>query len=150
MGEHSHQHHRPPVGKDPATATPPTQLGYLYPDNDILAVVDDRATGERALAALRQRGVSAGDMDVIPGDWFIERMNELRDRQRLRRLVGFSDERDIIQGYVDEAEKGHCLVMVHAAEASLIESARQVLVSIGARDLHHWERFTIARLSERL
>jgi hypothetical protein len=149
MAEPSHPQHRPQVGQDPATAAqPPTELGYLYPENDILAVVDDQATGERALAALRQNGVSLDDMDLLAGDWFVERMTELRDRHRLKQLVGFSDERDILQGYVDEAEKGHCLVMVHAAEPRLIESVRQVLVSIGAHDLHHWERFTITSLSE--
>jgi hypothetical protein len=147
MAEPSHPQHRPPVGQDPATAPPPpTELGYLYPQNDILAVVDDRATGERALTALRQSGVPPTDMDLLAGDWFLESMNKLHGRHRLRRLVGFSDERDIIQGYVNAAEQGHCLVVVHAPERSLIESVRQVLVSYGAHDLHHWKRFTITTL----
>jgi hypothetical protein len=150
MAEPSHAQHRARDGQDPATAAPPpTEFGYLYPENDILAVVDDQATGERALTALQQKGVSSSDMDLLAGDWFVERMDKLRDSHRLMRLAGsFSDERDIIQEYVQEAEQGHCLVVVHAAEPSLIESVRQILVSIGAHDLHHWERFTITRLSE--
>jgi hypothetical protein len=134
---------------DPHTApSPPTEFGHLYPKNDILAVVDDRATGERALAALRQEGVPAGDMDLLAGGWFVERMRGLRERHRLVRLLALSDESDLIRGYVDEAESGHHLIAVHVAEPSVAERVRRVLVAHGARHLLHWERLTVTELSE--
>jgi hypothetical protein len=149
MAPPSHADHRPPVGQDLATAPPPpTEVGFLYPENDVLAVVDDRATGERALAALQQAGIPAGDMDLLPGGWFVERMRALRRRHRLLQLLAFSDERDLIRGYVDEAANGHSLVTVHAAEPSVLERVRQVLVAHGARHLLHWERFTVTDLPD--
>jgi hypothetical protein len=149
MASPSHADHRPPVGQDPATApSPPIELGYLYPENDVLAVVDDRATGERALAALRQTGVPAGDMDLLPGGWFVERMRTLRRRHRLLQLLALSDEGDLIRGYVEEAESGHHLIAVHAAESGVVERVRGVLAAHGARHLLHWERFTVTDLSE--
>jgi 3-hydroxyisobutyrate dehydrogenase len=145
----SHADHRPPVGQDPATApSPPTELGYLYPENDILAVVEDRTTGERALAALREAGVPDGDMDLLAGGWFVERMRTLRKRHGLLQLLGLSDERDLIQGYVEEAGNGHHLIAVHATEPTVVERVRRVLVAHGARHLLHWERFTVTDLSD--
>jgi hypothetical protein len=149
MQSRSHADHRPPVGEDPATApSPPTEMGYLYPENDVLAVVDDRATGERALAALREAGVQAGDMDLLEGGWFAEGMRRLRNRHRILQLLMLSDERDLIQGYLEDAENGHHLITVHAAEPSVLERVRQVLVAHGARHLLHWERFTVTELSD--
>jgi hypothetical protein len=149
MARPSHADHRPPVGQDPETApSPPIEFGYLYPENDILAVVDDRTTGERALEALRQNGVPAGDMDLLPGGWFIERMRGLRERHGFLHLLALSDERDLIRGYVEEAESGHHLIAVHAAEPSVVERVRRVLVAHGARHLLHWERLTVTDLSE--
>ncbi|MDB5067948.1 MAG: hypothetical protein JWM18_4382 [Chloroflexi bacterium] len=149
MARPSHADHRPPVGQDPATAPPPpTEFGYLYPENDILALVDDRATGERALSALREAGVPAGDMDLIPGGWFVDKMRTLRQRHGLLQLLTFSDERDLIQGYVEGAESGHHLVAVHAADPSVVQRVRLVLVANGARHLLHWERFTVTELPD--
>jgi hypothetical protein len=149
MARRSHADHRPPVGQDPATAPPPpTEFGHLYPENDVLALVDDRVTGERALAALREAGVPAGDMDLIPGGWFVDKMRTLRERHGLLQLLTFSDERDLIQGYVEEAESGHHLVAVHAADPSVVQRVRLVLVAHGARHLLHWERFTVTELSD--
>lgn len=149
MARPSHADHRPPVGQDPAAAPPPPiELGYLYPENDVLAVVDDRAAGERALAALRRAGVPAGDMDLLPGGWFVERMRTLRRRHRLLQLLALSDEGDLIRGYVEEAESGHHLIAVHAAEPGVVERVRGVLAAHGARHLLHWERLTVTDLSE--
>jgi hypothetical protein len=149
MAQPSHAEHRPPVGQDPATApSPPTELGYLYPENDVLAVVDDRATGERALAALRQAGVPAADMDLIASGWFVERMRTLRHRHDLLQLLALSDERDLLRGYVEEAESGHHLIAVHAAEAGVVERVRRVLAAHGARHMLHWERLTVTELSD--
>jgi hypothetical protein len=149
MAHPSHAGHRPPVGQDPDTApSPPTEFGYLYPESDILAVVDDRATGERVLAALRQDGIPAGDMDLLAGGWFVARMRGLRKHHRLLRLLALSDESDLIRGYVGEAESGHHLIAVHAAEPSVVERVRRVLMAHGARHLLHWERLTVTELSE--
>jgi hypothetical protein len=149
MARPSHAEHRPPVGQVPATApSPPTELGYLYPENDVLAVVDDRATGERALAALRQAGVPAADMDLLAGGWFVERMRTLRQRHGLLQLLALSDERDLLQGYVEEASSGHHLIAVHAAEPGVVERIRRLLAAHGARHMLHWERFTVTELPD--
>jgi hypothetical protein len=139
----------PADAQHPATLAPPsTEAGFPYPENDLLAVVDDRETGERALAALRQAGIPADDAELLSGGRFLDRVNSLRERHRLLQAIGLSDERDIIQGYVEEAEKGHCLVVVHAADPDVVQRVRHVLQDNGAHDLHHWERHTITDLSD--
>jgi hypothetical protein len=87
-------------------------------------------------------------MDLVPGGWFVEQMRALRERHGLLQLLALSDERDRIRGYVEEAESGHHLIAVHAAEPSAVERVRQVLIAHGARHLLHWERFTVTDLSE--
>ena len=92
MTEHSHAEHRPPVDKDPSELGPPppgtTAMGQFYPLHDILAVIDDRATAERAVQALKDAGVADDDVDLVDGPWFAEAVRGLgRRRGVLARLA---------------------------------------------------------------
>ena len=74
MTQSPHTEHRPPVGQDPVQAARdmPKAMGHLYPVGDILAVVDDRATAERLVQALKACGLPEGDVDLIDGAWFAQ------------------------------------------------------------------------------
>ena len=93
MTEHPHAEHRPPIDEDPSQVgqSAPTKLGQFYPLDDILAVVDDRTTAERAVQALKEAGVSDGDVDLLDGAWFAEAMRSARRQfgvaQRLAHLL---------------------------------------------------------------
>jgi hypothetical protein len=153
MTEHSHAEHRPPVDKDASTLGPPppgtTLAGAFYPMNDVLGVIHDRATAERAVQALREAGVPAGDVDLLDGPWFAEAMGSIERHggvgARLAALLQ-TDERRLVERYVAEAEQGHCIVAVHAPQPQGVERARRVLAAHGAREMRHYGRSVITDL----
>jgi len=151
MTEHSHAEHRPPVDEDPSQVgqAAPTKLGQFYPLDDILAVIDDRATAERAVQALKDAGVSDGNVDLLDGAWFAEAMRSARRQfgvaQRLAHLLP-TDESLLVRRYVAEADRGHAIVIVHAERPDEVESARSVLAAHGARELRHYGRHVIRDL----
>jgi len=151
MTEDAHAGHRPPVDEDPSQVgqAPPTMLGQFYPLDDILAVVENRPTGERAVQALKDAGVSKDDVDLLDGAWFAEAMRSARRQfgvaQRLAHLLP-TDESLLVQRYVAEADQGHVIVIVHAERPDDVERARSVLAAHGAREMRHYERLVIRDL----
>ena len=151
MSEDAHAEHRPPVDEDPANIgeTPPTKLGQFYPLDDILAVVEDRSTGERAVQALKDAGVSDGDVDLLDGAWFAEAMRSARRQfgvaQRLAHLLP-TDESLLVKRYMAEADRGRLIVIVHAPDPEDVERARSVLAMHGAREMRHYGRRVIRDL----
>jgi hypothetical protein len=151
MSVHSHAEHRWPVDEDPSQAWrgAPRKLGQFYPLDDIVAVIDDRAAAERAAQALKDAGVSDGDVDLVAGAWFAQAARSaVQQRGVLRRLAHLvpTDERVLVRQYVEEAEAGHFLVVVHAPSPDDVERARAVLAAHGAREMHHYERNVIRDL----
>ena len=53
MSEQPHSAHKPPYNT-------PSSFGVHYPVNDIVSVIDDRASAEQAVAELRAAGIPAG------------------------------------------------------------------------------------------
>jgi hypothetical protein len=149
MTDESHAGHRPPVGQDPAEARPPTSFGRLYPENDILAVVEDQATGDQALRALQQAGIPARDMDIMDAAWFLEVGRAFRERrsilQRLAALLA-AEEGTYTAEYEEEARQGHPLLVVHAADRATAERIGHVLRGHGARRLRYYARNTVTDL----
>jgi hypothetical protein len=148
MTEQSHASHRQPP--DPAQrGAVPHKMGEFYPIDDIVAVVEDQATGERAVRDLVQAGVPEGDIDLIEGAWFIEHGRELKEgeglAERLGRLVA-SEEHAYLREYEEEARQGHVLMAVHAADAETTEQVRRVLVAHGARRMRHYRERVIEDL----
>lgn len=149
--EHSHAEHRWPVDEDPSQAwhAAPTMLDRFYPMDDIVAVIDNRATGERAVQALKDAGVSDGDVDLVDGAWFAQAARSAVGQrgmvQRLTHLLP-TDETILARTYVEEAEREHDIIVVHAPSHDDVERARAVLAAHGAREMHHYGRHTIRDL----
>jgi hypothetical protein len=149
--EHSHAEHRWPIDEDPSQAwrTAPTKLDRFYPVDDIVAVIDDRPTAEHAVQALRDAGVSDGDLDLVDGGWFAQAAHSaVQQRGVMKRLAHLlpTDESDLAGRYVEAAECQHVLIVVHAPGQDDIERARAVLAAHGAREMHHYGRRTIRDL----
>ena len=148
MTERSHAEHRPPIDEDPSTGgqAAPTKLGLFYPLDDILAVIDDRATAERAVQALKDAGVSETEVDLLDGAWFAEALRSARRQfgvaQRLAHLLP-TDESLLVKRYVAEADQGHVIVIVHAERPDDVERARSVLAAHGAREMRHYRQRVI-------
>jgi hypothetical protein len=151
MTERSHAEHRPSVGEDPAQVgqDAPVKLGQFYPLDDILAVVEDRSTGERAVRALKDAGVSETDVDLLDGAWFAEAMRASGRRHGVASRIAAllpTDESLLVKRYVTEAEQGHLIVIVHAPRPEDVERARAVLAAHGAREMRHYERHVMRDL----
>jgi hypothetical protein len=151
MTEQSHAEHRWPVQEDPLQAgrAIPTKVDRFYPLDDIVAVITDRPTGERALQALRDAGVSDGDMDLVDGAWFAKAARSVVEhRGMVRRLSHLlpTDESLLAKQYVEEAEQGHVIILVHAPEQDDVERAQRILAADGAQDMHHYEPHVIRDL----
>jgi hypothetical protein len=58
--EHAGHAHTPP-------GPPPSSWGLIYPQGDILAVIDDCAESDRAAQALEAAGIPADDIFLIAG-----------------------------------------------------------------------------------
>ena len=153
MTDHSHAQHRPPVDQDASKLGPPppgtTVFGTFYPMHDLLAVIDDRATAERAVQALQEAGVPDGDIDLLDGPWFAEAMHSIERHggvgARLAALLQ-TDERRLVERYVADAEQGHCIVVVHAPQPEDVERARRVLAAHDAYGMRHYGRWVITDL----
>ena len=151
MTEHLHAEHRPPVDQDPSSVgrAAPVKLGQFYPLDDILAVVEDRSRGEQAAQALIDAGVPKGDVDLVDGAWFSEALRAAgRQHGIARRLAQFlpTDESLLVRLYMDEADQGHNIIIVHAPRREDIERAQAALASHGAREMRHYGRHVITDL----
>ena len=151
MTEHAHAEHRWPVEEDPSQAwrAAPTMLDRFYPLDDIVAVIDDRPTAERAVQVLKDAGVSDGDLDLVDGGWLAQAARSaVEHRGVVRRLAHLlpTDESLLTARYVQEAEEQHVLIVVHAPSRDDVDRARAVLAAHGAREMHHYERHTIRDL----
>jgi hypothetical protein len=86
MSERRHADHQPPERT-------PSSFGVFYPQDDIIAVIEDRSEAERAVESLRSAGIPADDIDLATGDQVLEYERERQRRQtlagRLGRAVSF-------------------------------------------------------------
>jgi hypothetical protein len=124
-------------------------MGVFYPLDDIIAVLQDQATGERTVQALVAAGIPAGDIDLIDGPWFIEHGRELQGERGFgQRLAGLlaSEERGYVKEYEDEARQGRTLIAVHAADVTTAERIRGVLVDNGASRMRYYREGIIQDL----
>ncbi len=131
---------------------PPTSLGNPYPLDDVVAVIDDRESAERAVRSLRDAGLPEDDVDLVDGPFAIEAFRSFRQhRGRLQRLEAwlssvFSDDATYAPIYQREAERGHYLVIAHAPRPEVVERVRQVLSAHGAHSMRHFELLTVTDL----
>jgi hypothetical protein len=137
------------MGQDSAHAMPPTKFGQFYPEHDVVGVVNDRAAGEQALQALQRVGVPDGDMDLIEPSWFLDAERRAAARrnvvQRLAALVA-SEEGSYAAEYIEEAEQGRFILVVHAQDRAHAEAIGAELKQHGAHRMRYYDRGTIEDL----
>jgi hypothetical protein len=152
MAEHTHAEHDPTRSTEETPIHPPTSFGVVYPKDDIIAVIADHAEAERAVQALQDAGIPADDIDLLEGKQLLEIERDLQARQtlagRVGRLLSFltSDEGAYQQQYVDEATKGHHILVVHAPESDVVERVQNVLVAHHARHARRYGALTVTDL----
>lgn len=148
-GSEEHESSTPPAGMP---AHPPTSFGVYYPEHDIVAVIDDHAEAEKAIQALIAAGIPADHVHQVEGKLLLERDHELRAHQSLAARVGrfvsfvMSDTGSYQQEYVDEAAKGHHLIIIQAPEPEDVDRVRDVLAAHHAHLARHYGSLAVADL----
>jgi hypothetical protein len=151
--KNGHAKHSARSALDPTRAnTPLTSLGNIYPRDDVIAVIDDRESAEQAVRALGDAGLPESDVDLVDGPSVVEASRSFEQhRGRLQRFEAwlssaFSDDAAYARAYVLEAERGHYLVIAHAAQPEVVECVSRVLRAYGAHDMRHYEWLTVTDL----
>src|SRR5882762_9705821 len=83
-----HAKHSPRRARDSGQAnTQPSSVGNIYPLDDVVAMIDDRESAERAVRSLRDAGLPEDDVDLVDGPFAVEAFRSFRQhRGRLQRL----------------------------------------------------------------
>lgn len=126
-----------------------------YPENDVLAVIDDPAQIDAAIAELRAAGVHVEDIQVVHGQDVIERVDASGAHCGLMKHVMWflasvlSEEREYAREYEAEGRAGHDLIAVHVHAADRIEQVRQILEAHGGHDIKFFGHWAISALPSR-
>ena len=137
-------------------ATPTKFLGTLladwYPDNYIVAVIDDLQEAERAVEALHQAGFGENEVRLFEGRHAASQIDDLeKQRGVLERAFTSvrsvaSDESIIAEDYEQEARLGHHIVAVYTAEQAQVDQAYHLLRGYHAHAIEHFGRWVITDL----
>jgi hypothetical protein len=150
LSDHTHAEHRPFVGQDPAHEhDAPTSMGQLYPQGDIMAVIDDRAEAERAVLSLKEAGVPEGDIDLVDGPRFLQSIQEIKDhRNPLESVLAMlaAEEGEVTKQLAEQAAQGHTIVVVHAQQTHVSDDVVQMLTRHGAHTMHHYGQLVMTDL----
>ncbi len=131
---------------------PPSILGFVYPLDDVVAVIDDRESAERAVRSLRDAGLPEEDIELLDGPFVLEASRSFQKNQgRLQKIeawlsTAFSDDVAYARDYILQAERGHFLLIVHAQQQDVVERVRGLLHANGAHDIRHYELLTVTDL----
>jgi hypothetical protein len=117
-----------------------------YPNQQVLAVLDDEESARRALAAIRAVGVPAGDVETFSGPDDAARFDATGARHgilaRLRRLMQFSlmDQLPALAWYEAALREGRHVIAVRTRDRRTTLAIVAALVSAGAHFINRFGR----------
>ena len=141
-GEHAQHQHTPP-------GPPPSSWGMLYPEGDLVSVIDARDEADRAVRSLEAAGVPADHIFLVDGRQVIATTEDFRQHQnvagRLGRVISFllSDSARYEQEYLEEARLEHHLIVVRAPTTEEVDRALPILRAHGAHHIRHYGQLTV-------
>jgi hypothetical protein len=126
-----------------------TALGTYYPRHYVVAVIHDPAAAATALAALQSEGFPDAMAEICPGPEFIKNWRDfVAHRGPLSRLADLfpAEERDAVDEYLAEAERGASFVTVHVTATDDRNRARDLLKQHGGHAIRYYGDRTITDL----
>jgi hypothetical protein len=142
-----HSEHKPPYNT-------PSSFGVVYPENDIVAVLADRAAAERAVEALRAAGIPTDDVDLASGEQVLEFERGRAQRQnpalaKIGRAVAsaLSDDVEYHEQLLEQARGGGQFVVVHAPAAEVVDKVRPILREYRPRLALYYRKGSIEQLA---
>jgi len=131
---------------------PPLSFGVLYPQNDLVAVIDDEQQAERSARALVDAGIPGEQVDIVNGRRFAGLLSAVKRRRSIAGRIGawlsrlFSDDADYEQSLLDEARQNHALLVVHVAEPALVGRISGTVHAYGGHGVRYYGRGAIEDL----
>ena len=124
-----------------------------YPDNDVLAIIDDPAAANRAVQALHNAGYGPQDVHVGSGEEWVEKFAATgQPAGTLGRLVRFLQRvaSDVtyenMRLYEEAARHGQAVVMVHLPGRDHLDEVADILRAHGARDINFFGPLAVERV----
>lgn len=122
-----------------------------YPKDNVLAILEDRASAAAALAEARDAGISSDEITVYSGDEGAEAI-DARGTQHgmtgfVQRSIEFlSANQDNLKSYQEAVERGGVVVAVHADNDERKHQVAALLQRHGAHDVRHFGGFVVQDL----
>lgn len=135
-----------------APLPPPSSWGLIYPEGDVLAVIDDCAEADGTIRDLEAAGISPDDIFLIEGQRAVEIMEDFREHQHVLGRIGraitslLSDSARFDRQYLEEARQGNHLLVVQAPSDEQVERVRPILRSHGARRVRRYGSLVVEDL----
>jgi len=129
---------------------PDRQFGQFYPEEDVLAVIQDEGRGASVRRALEQVGIPSEEIRIVPGAEFAPAMTGMReDRGLVEKVISFHTREldELMDRYVDHAEQGRAIVVVRAEDDERTDLIGRVLAEQGAEMVHHYGKYSVRRLN---
>jgi hypothetical protein len=133
------------------TGEPPILWGTYYPEDHVVATIAPTAAQEAA-DSLREAGWADDEVRVLASDEALARYRTFVQHRSLLQRIGaaFSaDEGEAAAEYVEAAEQGESIVIVHADAPTRAEQAAAVLGRYGARRMYYYEQKVVRDLSSK-
>lgn len=127
------------------------RLGSLNPIGCLVSVIDNPAAAARATTTLRVLGFRDEHIRVIPAAVLLASTEDSgRRRGLLARaacmLIDWSDNAAFTEEYLDEARRGHHLLMVYAPSLEHAQRAHAAARAHGARLARHYGLWVVRGL----
>ncbi len=126
---------------------PPTMMGTVYWKDHVVAVIDDHAEAERAVADLVEAEFSGEDARAWRGEFVTQNHAYFLQHRSVLQCLGSalpSDEGEHGEQLGAAARQGHSILTVRAAMPERVAQARDVLRRHGAHSMKHYGPNTIA------
>jgi hypothetical protein len=122
-----------------------------YPENRMVAIIDDRDQLRDAIDALTSGGFLASEIEVLHGAAAAKKLQEETGRSGLANLamrfieaIGLpNDELALKNHYADALADGRFLISVSASSKERQRVSANVLREHGGEDVHFFSRYTI-------
>ena len=111
------------------------------PEDDLMAVIDDRDDAARAVGSFSDAGWAPGDILVMSGHAVEERLDATGEQCHfishvLQSLPSTETQEDKLFGeFEEQAREGHSIIAIHTHEGRGVEEAREILVQHNAHDI---------------
>ncbi len=131
---------------------PLTRPGAAYPDNYVIAVIEDGKKAEDAVQSLLDAGISSEDIRLFESHEILKYAEDTEKNQSLLSRIAdvfqaiTSDDDPHVLIYVEEARRGHAILNVHVPRSEQIERVKDILVAHSARNIKYFGRWSITVL----